>query len=454
MLATLHVADSIFIGYVEPIKSVLDARLYQKSLKKEHSLSAHIPYCWIVVGDGDTCESGFDEDGEPLDSVGPILNQELRRYADCQGGNYVIAVVRYFGHRLLGVSCGRLPQCYGSVAKRALHRYFHKEQPFHVDFTKTNLTKSMFGLGAGDCEIILDILKDVTCNSLTENSDANAWINEILGELEFDGFKGNRNEELPRLQNLQADLSSGVIPCYRYPGNYRGDEWETYEWSPLSYKVKKAVEKNLGPFSGQEMNHCVTNYYRDGFDYIGHHSDKDLDLDKEGVIVSVSLGDERILELKRKDHPQDSYRFILPHGSMLILGPWTNKYFTHSIVQKEGSTQPRISLTFRRVLTFLDTRSGRLFGEGVTTKTLSELRNLEQWENIYFAAGLGSFVSVALQMTNKANQKCISTGVVATGLVVLTYVSFRKVTLFWKKRKEEHAARAFFSNASVHGTKY
>lgn len=454
MLAKLQVADSIFIGYVEPIKSVSDAKLYQESLKKDHPLSAHIPYCWISVGEN--CESGFEEDGEPADSVGPILLEELQQHAETQKGNYAIAVVRYFGNRLLGVSCGRLSQCYRSVAARALLRYFQKEQAIHLNLTKENLGKSVFGLGAGDCEIILDILKDVTSckSSLNGNSDPKAWVNEIIRELEFDGFRGNQNEELPRLQNLQADISKGIVPCYRYPGNYRGDEWETYQWSPLSYQVKKAVEKNLGPFSGQEMNHCVTNYYRDGSDYIGHHSDKDLDLDKDGVIVSVSLGDERILELKKRDQPQDSCRVILPHGSMLVLGPLTNKLFTHSILPKEGSVQPRISLTFRSVLTFLDKDSGLLFGEGVETKTLSDLRTLQQRQTFYFVAGLGSLVSFAFQLSNKVNQKRISTGVVATGLVAFTYLSFRKMKLLWMKRKEEQAARIFFSNASVHGTKY
>lgn len=458
-MSKIQVADSTFIGYMKPIHSSLDARSYQELLKTEHPSSAHVPYCWMIaVGEenGGTAEYdvGFEEDGEPMDSVGPVLLQELQKSAFSRKQSYVLAVVRYFGTRLLGVTCGRLPQCYRSIAALTLHRYFDNDRALHWDFTGEKLSTSLYGLGAGDCEVILDVLKDVSNDVLSERSHPDQWVKEMIQELEFGGFRGNQNEELPRLQNLQADISNGIIPCYRYPGNYRGDEWQTFQWSTLSYKVKKAVEKNLGPFSGQEMNHCVTNYYRDGKDYIGHHSDKDLDLDKEGVIVSVSLGDERILELKRRDHPQDTFRVVLPHGSMLILGPWTNKLFTHSILPKEQSTRPRISLTFRTVLTFLDTHSGRLFGEGVSIQTLAELRILERKENLYFVTGFGTFVAFLLQISTKPNQKRIATGIISTGLFSLTFFSFRKLRLCYNKQKEEKDARAFFSNASVHGTKY
>ena len=80
------------------------------------------------------------------------------------------------------------------------------------------------------------------------------------------------------------------------------------------------------------MNHCVANYYRHGNDFIAHHSDKDLDLDRNGAIVSVSIGAERILELRRRAEPRDVTRLILPHASMLIIGPVTNKFYTHSIL--------------------------------------------------------------------------------------------------------------------------
>ena len=88
------------------------------------------------------------------------------------------------------------------------------------------------------------------------------------------------------------------IPIYRYPGNYSGTEWPTHSWSDTSLSIKQAVKESLQPLYIQSMNHCVsTNLYRSGSDRIDHHSDKDLDLNRQGAIVSISLGCTRIMEL-------------------------------------------------------------------------------------------------------------------------------------------------------------
>jgi hypothetical protein len=455
MLASINVADSLFIGFIEPIKSVSEAKLYQSSLKHEHPLAAHVPYSWILAGSSEIDNDvGFEEDGEPVNSVGPMLFQESCAANKDGTHGFVLVIVRYFGNRLLGVSSGRLSQCYQSISKLTLHRYFNSGNALHEDYTTEPLGRSLYGLGAGDSEVILNILKDVKDENINVESKPERWIKGITDELEFGGFRSNLDEELPRLQNLQADLSSCLVPVYRYPGNYRGDEWTTYQWSPLSFKVKKAVEKNLAPLVEQQMNHCVCNYYRDGSDFIGHHSDKDLDLDREGVIVSVSLGDERILELKRRSQPQDTFRVLLPHGSMLVLGPFTNKLFTHSILTKEDASMPRASLTFRRVLTFLDLNSGRLFGEGVSTFSLCELRARMRCESISFLAGLGVVTSALFQAADKKGRQQIKTGIASTGLIAISYLSYRKARLYFCKRTEEKGARLFFSKTSVHGTKY
>ena len=459
----LKIADSTFVGFMKKISCKSDALEYFKYLKKEHPSAAHIPSCWILNRkEALNKETGFDDDGEPESSVGPFLVQELKRIlkATEDSGSYVLVIVRHFGHQLLGVTCGRLSQCYQSIAILTLHRYFNDFHPLHQDFTsvaKEELTKPRYGLGSGDCELIPNIIKDVDDFRTSKDDHPSVWIHHVISELEFGGFRGHQKEELPRLQNLQADIASGVVPVYRYPGNYRGDEWETYQWSPISLKIKEAVEKNLIPLVDQVMNHCVTNYYRNGDDFIGHHSDKNLDLDKGGVIISVSLGDERILELKRRASPNDTTRINLPHGSMLVLGPYTNKYFTHSILTKEGSSQPRISLTYRRVLTYLDQGTGRLFGEGVTSKSLSELQKNSRTDTLSSTIGLGAISAALFHSMSKSkqlNMKPNALIILSTSLLGLSYLALKRVRLMLFKQREENEARISFSKASVHGTKY
>lgn len=317
-------------------------------------------------------------------------------------------------------------------------------------------------MGAGDCELILNIVGDIEINDKLGTSQVtpNSWVSRIVEELEFGGFRGHQTEILPRLQNLQADISQGSIPAYRYPGNYRGDEWATYQWSPLSLKVKQAVEKNLLPLVDQKMNHCVTNFYRDGMDFIDHHSDKDLDLDKNGVIVSVSLGDERILELKRRSEPKDTVRMVLPHGSMLVLGPNTNKLFTHSILRNKDSQSPRVSLTLRRVITFLDVETGRLFGEGVSTSSLKNARELNRKNDLYFIVGMGTIVSSIIFRLGREGfretprEKKAMLSLSTSAISYVAYIFYKKISLMQCKRKDENDARSFFSKTSVNGTKY
>ena len=160
---------------------------------------------------------------------------------------------------------------------------------------------------------------------------------------------GSANEPLPRLQNLQADyvndsecdtssddnFATTVVPVYRYPGNYSGIEFPTHKWSTTSRLVKVAAELALRPLYVQHLNHCVTNLYRDGSDNILHHSDKDLDLNRDGVIVSISFGSQRIMGVRSRTFPHDVTRLLLPPGSMFLLGPWTNANCTHSILPWE-----------------------------------------------------------------------------------------------------------------------
>ncbi len=482
---TLEVADSKFLGFTRIIATKSEAKLFQSSLKKAYPNAAHIPICWVFSSrttnnnnNNNDNESkndnstGFDEDGEPENSCGMILLKETEdcfgKYinaimdtnnnnnsninSDDNGKGLVLAVVRFFGHKFLGVTCGRLSQCYQSIAVLTLHRFFHgRDVALHQHFD--NVTSSQYGMGAGDCELILNILSNID-----GAQDPISFPLQIANELDFGGFKGNLGEELPRLQNLQADVTEGNIPVYRYPGNYKGDEWKTFQWSKTSLEVKNAVEEHLKPLVDQEMNHCVSNFYRDGNDFIDHHSDKDLDLNKAAVIVSVSLGDERYLELKRRAVPRDTIRIKLPHGSMLVLGPKTNKTFTHSILKKEGSDIPRMSLTLRHVVTFMDLKTRRLFGEGTILSTRDQLKKRLKMENILFAFGCSG---VALLLTKSEKDKNVNMTrrlmkdfLSLSGLFALSFASFRQTRLLYCQHNEERRARAFFSKTSVNGTKY
>ena len=443
--ATLEIADSKFEAFVRPASSKEEAVSFQAELKRLFPGSAHVPIGWVCSLGGGEHMRWSDDDGEPEPaSIGHILTAEIESMIPATDGTAIV-VVRHFGHRLLGVTCGRLSQCYESVAELALHRHLHPidDEPMVKEVLQVD--KNVYGLAAGDTEVILNVVSD----------PKKQLLDQIVAEVEFEGFKGSKDEELPRKQNLQADgVEEGIIPVYRYPGNYRGDEWQTFPFSPTCKMIKDNVENALLPLWDQRMNHAVTNFYRSGTDFIDHHSDKDLDLDRTGVIVSVSLGEERILELRRRAEPRDITRIVLPHGSMLVLGPISNKYFTHSILQKEDSSAPRLSLTMRNVKTFLDTKSGRLFGQGVAAKTLDEVRSAIAVENMLLVASSTAGAAFALSPRFSIRNMKAKEALLFGTTYALSVYSCKLLVKAFMKRKEEREACAFFSKASVSGTKY
>lgn len=457
-LAELQIADSRFLGFGFPITTEQEALEWQSQLQAQYPDAAHVPMVWKLAEDAQsaTVSAGCDEDDEPRHSVEsgclPLVPSGV-----------AVVIVRYFGNQLLGVTCGRLPQCYQSIVRLTVHRFLHGNTPMIWDIPKPTTTNShngnVYGMAAGDCELVLNVVQDPPPNDGLHASPASSslLLQKVLNELDFGGFRGAAGEVLPRLQNLQADVSeNATIPVYRYPGNYTGQEWTTYPWAPTCFQIKLAVEKALQPLIQQTMNHCVTNYYRDGNDFIGHHSDKDLDLNRDGVIVSVSLGDERILELRRRQEPQDVTRIALPHGSMLVLGPKTNQLFSHSILPKLESTQPRVSLTLRDVQTFLDMNTGRLFGQGTEAKSLAEIRQWYMIENVAWLGSLGALSTWLVTGTGskRTNQSWILSTTLATAAFAASFFSVRYWSHWRYQKGEEQAARDFFSKASMSGTKY
>ncbi len=119
---------SKFLAYAFPVSSEDEVKEHLKALKKEHYAAAHI--CWAyVIGVAEKEEKSSD-DREPAGSAGkPILRSILEKKL-C---NVMVAVVRYFGGKLLGVP--GLIQAYAEAARNALLlENLAEKRVFHVYF--------------------------------------------------------------------------------------------------------------------------------------------------------------------------------------------------------------------------------------------------------------------------------------------------------------------------------
>jgi alkylated DNA repair dioxygenase AlkB len=146
------------------------------------------------------------------------------------------------------------------------------------------------------------------------------------------------------------------------------------------------LRQRVSAHTGIEFNHSVVLLYRDGNDCIGYHKDKLLDLDESSPIVSISFGYARSYHL-RDNHrnPTMEYSLTLSQGGMLVLGAQTNKDFYHSVPLSppEMPTTPRVSVTFRKTMTFLNERN-EILGKGKEYQSPNwpvELRGVHHYDD-------------------------------------------------------------------------
>jgi alkylated DNA repair dioxygenase AlkB len=134
---------------------------------------------------------------------------------------------------------------------------------------------------------------------------------------------------------------------------WHGDRGYTYSgltlvpqpWTPLLLEIRAAVEAA----SDQHFNSVLLNYYRDGRDSMGMHSDDEPELGPQPVIASVSFGEERQFILRHKAS-RETLKMPLASGSLLVMRGPTQHFWQHGINKSARAMGPRVNLTFRNIL--------------------------------------------------------------------------------------------------------
>lgn len=147
---------------------------------------------------------------------------------------------------------------------------------------------------------------------------------------------------------------------YKYFGNravsYYGIEPYSYsqithpprpfEENPYLLKILSYVEIVLPDLI---FNSAMIHYYGDGNAQIPHHSDNEECIEDNSEIVSISLGDSRVMEFMAKTDDTVSH-VVLSHGDVLIMSRKSQDRFTHAIPPKfEEGHQGRLSITLRNI---------------------------------------------------------------------------------------------------------
>ncbi|ALU44312.1 alpha-ketoglutarate-dependent dioxygenase AlkB family protein [Pseudoalteromonas rubra] len=145
-----------------------------------------------------------------------------------------------------------------------------------------------------------------------------------------------RTTPIPRLQCFIADKSVSY--------GYSGTLLENTPWPD----VLSAMRSRLSRQFGHDFNALLVNWYRDGQDSMGWHSDDEAELGLNPTIFSMSLGATRNFKIRHKQ-TQETLTLPLPTGSGLLMTGRSQHDYQHALPKQARVTQGRINLTFRTV---------------------------------------------------------------------------------------------------------
>ena len=127
---------------------------------------------------------------------------------------------------------------------------------------------------------------------------------------------------------------------------YSGQTMAPLQWTAELLQIKHKVEAELKT----TFNSVLANYYRDGQDYMGAHSDDEKELGVEPIIASLSFGSTRDFVFSLKKNTQCKVKIPLQSGSLLVMSGETQKYWKHALPKRLKVEAPRLNLTFRKIL--------------------------------------------------------------------------------------------------------
>ena len=128
---------------------------------------------------------------------------------------------------------------------------------------------------------------------------------------------------------------------------YSGQTLPIYPMHPLLSEIQTQVAKA----TDESFNHVLLNYYRDGRDNMGMHSDDERELGRNPVIAALSFGVDRRFLLKRKESKkgEDPTSILLQGGSLIVMGGTIQHTWKHGLPKAGQLDKARINLTFRNL---------------------------------------------------------------------------------------------------------
>lgn len=178
--------------------------------------------------------------------------------------------------------------------------------------------------------------------SFVASQKADEWYAALKTELEWtqDTIRLFGKEHLiPRLNAWYGDEGTDF--------GYSGIPLASKEWTDTLTCIRSELETSFS----LSLNSVLANWYRNGRDKMGWHSDDEKEMCANSPIVSLSLGASRKMQFKSKN-PTNVMRLniLLAHGDVLVMHPPTQEKLKHCIPMMRRVEEGRINLTFRKCI--------------------------------------------------------------------------------------------------------
>lgn len=209
---------------------------------------------------------------------------------------------------------------------------------------------------------ILIMLNSIT---LFKNNSFNSW---IIYKPEFFKLSKDEFEELKNMMPTtahQVKLFDKLVDLPRlqlcFGQSYQYSGTTSHAIQEIPQLIQKAMDMVNEHFMKSTKTNipiykmCLVNYYRNGNDYIGFHSDDEKQIIPNTPIYSISLGSKRKFKLKIKDKFEsincndklNEFEIEPDDSSLLIMGGTCQKTHKHSVPKTSKDVNLRINLTFR-----------------------------------------------------------------------------------------------------------
>ena len=129
------------------------------------------------------------------------------------------------------------------------------------------------------------------------------------------------------------------------PYSYSGITMYPNNWNKSLLFIKNEIET----VCQQNFTTVLANLYRNETDSNGWHADNEKSLGHDPIIASISLGEERLFQIKHNSNKSEKINLILEHGSLLLMKEGSQIHYKHQLPKSKTSKNPRINLTFRTI---------------------------------------------------------------------------------------------------------